>query len=331
MSPTVTWLMPVKNGMPYLRETLAAIAGQQFSHPHALFAWDNGSTDGSIDELHHWVPNRIPGRIIQGTPLSLGGSLARLVELAPSELCARIDADDIPEPQRLVQQVEYLDRHPEIAAAGSQVTTIDADGAVKPVTREPYYLDHDDIVHQLLYRCALRHPSVMFRKSAVLAVGNYGDMGPSEDYDLFLRLAARFKLANLPDRLLRYRYHDRSVSQTLPHPWHYHREVRSRIFARHAPALYGLSETTARRLSCRELRCAAFSLLRLLRFLDRQSGQRGVRARLASASFRASAEKLIHPRDYLTRCLLAPRPSFTRHRLVVRTWLPLFLTHAEHI
>ena len=303
MSPTVTWLMAVRDGMPFLRETLAAIAAQQFDHPHALLVWDNGSSDGTVDELRRWIPGRIPGQIVVGHPLTIGAAAARLVELAPSELCARIDADDLPEPGRLRRQVEFLHRHPEVAAVGTQVTAINQHGLPISVQREPYYLDHDDILHQLLYRCALRQPSVMLRKSAVLAVGNYADIQPTEDYDLFLRLATRFKLANMPERLLRYRYHERSISQHLPDFLHYHREVRSGIFARQAPVLYGLDESTASRLSRRELHCAATALIRIVRHLER-SHRRGFRTRLGSQSFRASAEKLIRPTDRLAHWLL---------------------------
>jgi glycosyltransferase involved in cell wall biosynthesis len=304
MTPTVTWLMPVRNGMPFLRETLAAVEAQRFPHAHALFAWDNGSTDGTVEELNRWIPGRIPGRVFAGQARSVGGSLAALVEAAASEWCARIDADDVPEPDRLACQVAFLERNPDVAAVGSQVTPIDRDGAVAPGRREPYYVGHDDIVHQLLYRVPLRHPAVMFRRSAVLAVGNYADIQPSEDFDLLLRLAARYRLANLPQPLLRYRYHDASVSQNMPNFAVYHREVRSHIFARHAAAAYGLDESVAGRLSRGELRCAIPALVRIARHLERR-GRYGLWARLGSESFQASALKLVSPRDRLTRAFLA--------------------------
>ena len=125
-----------------------------------------------------------------------------------------------------------------------------------------------------------------------MGVGNYSDMAPTEDYDLFLRLAARYKLANVPQRLLRYRYHSGSISQHVP-PWmKYQREVRSKVFARHAAALYGLDEATARKLVCRDLRFALPSLVRIIRHLDRSS-KLGWRARLSSKSFQDSAEKIV--------------------------------------
>jgi glycosyltransferase involved in cell wall biosynthesis len=100
MSSKVTWLLPVKDGMPYLPETLASIESQTYRNWQVL-AWDNGSTDGTVAELHKWMPSRLPGKVIDYEQLSLANSLAKLVETAEIEFCARIDADDINYPERL--------------------------------------------------------------------------------------------------------------------------------------------------------------------------------------------------------------------------------------
>jgi glycosyltransferase involved in cell wall biosynthesis len=63
--PLVTWLMPTLNGMPYVRETLASITGQTYRN-HLILAWDNGSTDGTLEELRRWIPAHLPGRIVTG-------------------------------------------------------------------------------------------------------------------------------------------------------------------------------------------------------------------------------------------------------------------------
>ena len=54
MSNKVTWLMPVKNGMPYLKECLESIYNQSYTN-HEIIVWDNGSTDGSVEELKKWI------------------------------------------------------------------------------------------------------------------------------------------------------------------------------------------------------------------------------------------------------------------------------------
>src|ERR1041384_5785733 len=95
----VTWLMPVKNGMPYLQEALRSIEAQTYALAN-LTAWDNGSTDGSVDELRKWIPSRIPGRVVTGRPGTIGGSLRNMVIEAETEFCARMDADGLSFPNR---------------------------------------------------------------------------------------------------------------------------------------------------------------------------------------------------------------------------------------
>ena len=212
MGGRVTWLLPVKNGMPYITETLASIEAQTYRDWEVL-AWDNGSTDGTADELRRWIPSRLPGRVVADEPLSLGVSLARLVEQAPTELCARIDADDVNLPGRLAEQVAFLSAHPEVGAVGTWVEHIDEQGAVRPCP-EAWNLPAEDAELRWHARWAtpLHHPTVMFRRSVVLAAGNYADRMPYEDHDLWLRVALVAGLANIPSPLVRYRVHSASVT-----------------------------------------------------------------------------------------------------------------------
>src|SRR6266436_5960160 len=141
--PSVTWLLPVRNGMPFLPQALASLAAQTF-RDWELLAWDNGSDDGSIEELKAWIPCRIPGRLTVDRPLSVGACLAEMVREARSAFCAIIHADDISLPQRLTRQLDFLQTHPEVAVVGCQAHRIDADG----VDHGPYYslpIDQTDV------------------------------------------------------------------------------------------------------------------------------------------------------------------------------------------
>jgi glycosyltransferase involved in cell wall biosynthesis len=242
MSQPVTWLLPVKNGMPYLPETLASIEQQTYKNFEVL-AWDNGSTDGSVAELKQWIPSRLPGRVVADRPLSLGNALAEMVNESPTELCVRIDADDINLPYRLEKQVDFLQQHSNVAVVGSQVNRIDSQGFDHGLWTV-YPLQSNDIIHFMLRSCVLWHPTVMFRRSAVLDVGNYRDVHGAEDYDLWLRLAVRYQLANLEESLVQYRVHDNSVTQTTVAKTGL-AEISNQCFCCNATALYGCSEQDA--------------------------------------------------------------------------------------
>jgi len=209
MTEPVTWIMPVKNGMPYLPLTLESIANQTYKN-YSIIVWENGSTDGTVEELRRWIPARIPGVIVTNRVMSVGRSLAALVEAAGTELCARIDADDINEPIRLEKQVAHMLEHPEVVALGSQVRIIDACGTA---TGSPWECPTNDAEVRWLTRwqSGLTHPAVMFRKSAVLLAGNYADV-ESEDCELWIRLCPFGEIYSLPEVLLSYRRHAGSIS-----------------------------------------------------------------------------------------------------------------------
>lgn len=208
--PVVTWLMPVKNGMPYLSQTLASIESQTF-RDWKLLVWDNGSTDGTLEELGKWIPHRLPGEIVQNQPLSLGDSLAKLVQRAETELCARIDADDVNYTGRLEKQVQFMRSHPEVGLLGTQIEFIDRESHV---VEGAWWQDLTDaeIRWRLRWQGSVTHSTAMFRRSIVLAAGNYTDTMPYEDHDLWLRMARITAIANLPDVLVQYRLSPTSVT-----------------------------------------------------------------------------------------------------------------------
>jgi glycosyltransferase involved in cell wall biosynthesis len=210
VSPPVTWLISVKNGMPFLPLTLESIANQTYAN-HKVLGWDDCSTDGSLDELHRWIPSRIPGRIFEGKSLRLGPCLAFLVEQADTEFCARIDGDDIAHPYRLERQVAYMMEHPEASVLGSQTQFIDAAGEELPSGKFP--LCDADARWLARFTTPFAHSALIYRRSAVLAAGNYPAEFQFEDNGLWTRMSVmKFEFHNVPDVLTRYRRTDTSAT-----------------------------------------------------------------------------------------------------------------------
>ena len=205
----VTWLLPVRNGMPYLPATLKSIVDQTYSN-HKIIAWDNGSTDGTLEELRSWIPARIPGLVVSHQPLRLGPCLAAMVCMADTELCAVIHGDDINHPWRLQQQVHFLNAHPEVGVLGGQSDFIDENGA--PI--DGWYFAGDDatIRWRSNWMCHLMHSAVMFRREIILQAGNYRDHQPYEDMELWIRASRFTEFANLAEAVIQYRR--TSTSQT---------------------------------------------------------------------------------------------------------------------
>ncbi len=222
-TPLITWLMPVRNGMPYLPATLASLEAQTYRN-HTLLVWDNGSSDGTIEELQRWIPSRLPGRIISDRPMGLGASLAALVEAAQTELCARTDADDLSLPTRLEKQLAFLQANPGAAAVGTHVDFIDNESRLM---KDPWVfpLNDAEVRWGTRWRPLNLHGTFLLRRSKVLEAGNYRDCKPMEDHDLLIRLSRVGELPNLPDRLYQWRRHTESVTVQIPDHHDYHREA----------------------------------------------------------------------------------------------------------
>lgn len=299
----VTWLLPVKNGMPFLSETLASIQSQVYRNWQVL-AWDNGSTDGSVAELKRWIPALLPGRVIFDKPMGLGASLAAMVNLADTEFCARIDADDLNHPTRLQRQVTFMEQYPELAVVGSQVIKMDEAGReLGQFHHLP--LSHQDIIHRMLHSWVMWHPAVLFRREKLIEVGNYRNFEPVlvEDYDLWMRLAVKHKLANLDSCLLKYRVHDRGAT-TMAAKRGLLEEATLNCFTQNAPAVFGCSEQESVRLRCGHNLLMLPLLLKIVHHLCQTQGGT-VLQRVQTESFQEAVSALTSHKDVVTRLAFA--------------------------
>ncbi len=206
--PKVTVLMPVYNGEEFLREAIASILGQTFTDFELLII-DDGSTDRSREIVAGFQDGRIR-LVCNETNLGIAATLNRGLALAGGEFVARMDSDDRSHPSRLMKQVEFLDANPMVAACGTWLKTFGKDLAV---WRFP--LGHDEIKARMLFQNSFPHAPVMLRRDALPADQlQYRPGFPgAEDYDLWVRLMNRFRLANLPEVLYHYRQYDQQVTR----------------------------------------------------------------------------------------------------------------------
>lgn len=207
MTADVSILIPVYNGMPYLREAIDSVLAQTLTNWECVIVND-GSRDGTREYLASINDDRF--QIIDQENAGCAAATNRGLDRCRARYIARLDADDIASPTRLAEQVAFLDKQPEVALVGSQVVPMGARGAGSSLKLPT---THDEIMSDLLAgRHAVAHSSVMIRAEVLRGIGGYWQHTYGEEYDLMLRIGEIAKLANLDKVLLQYRVHQSSMN-----------------------------------------------------------------------------------------------------------------------
>jgi glycosyltransferase involved in cell wall biosynthesis len=135
----------------------------------------------------------------------LGKALNEGLKQCSYELVARMDTDDICKPTRFEKQVQYMEHHPEVSVVGAWIDEfIDRKDEITSVRTLPE--TQAEIINFARGRNPMNHPVVMFRKSAVLAVGSYLHFPLFEDYYLWARMLVKgYQFYNIQESLLWFR------------------------------------------------------------------------------------------------------------------------------
>lgn len=121
----VTIAIPVFNGMPYLRDTIASVINQTYKD-WTLYLINDGSTDGSLEVMEEFASKDSRIHIINdGTNKGLIARLNESIAMTETKYYARMDADDIMYRTRIEEQVHYLEEHPDVDVVGASIMTID--------------------------------------------------------------------------------------------------------------------------------------------------------------------------------------------------------------
>lgn len=209
-SPTVSVVMSVFNGQIFLAEAVESILNQTF-RDFELLVIDDGSTDGTFEILAKYARNDERVRVHSHENKGRAASLNLGIGFAKGSYIARMDADDIALPDRLKDQMQFMERHPEVGLLGGAYERITREGLALNTVWPP--LEDSEIRRRLLSDNPMCHPAILMRKDVAVASGGYRKaLLDADDYDLWLRIAERCQLANLNQVVLRYRIHGKQVS-----------------------------------------------------------------------------------------------------------------------
>lgn len=207
----VTVFIPVYNGEKYLREAIDSILAQTYTD-FELLILDDGSTDGTNNVVSSYDDPRI--RVMRNAVNSgLCVTRNRGLSAARGKYIAMLDCDDIACPNRLAQQISFFENAPEgFALLGSGLEIISEDGRFQGVSF--FWYAPEEIPAVLLFNNCFAQSAIM-GKAAVLQTEKYSEeVAFSEDYDLWVRIASKHKVWNIPNTLTKYRLHRNSTGQS---------------------------------------------------------------------------------------------------------------------
>ena len=189
----------------WLRESIESILNQTFSDFEFIIIND-GSSNNAEEIILSYKDKRI--KYIKQENQGLAKSLNNGLQIAQGEYIARMDSDDISLPSRFEKQVNFLDKNKEISILGTWFE-------IFPETQIIKHPEKIDFLTLLKY-CCLGHPTVMFRREDFEKHNlKYNEtFKAAQDYDLWSRAIRYIKMANLQEVLLKYRWHNESITQT---------------------------------------------------------------------------------------------------------------------
>ena len=208
--PVITALMSVYNGDQWLNECIQSVLNQSFKDFEFLII-DDGSTDKTLMILEEFAKNNERIKIISQDNIGLTKSLAKGVSISKGKWIARIDCDDLCEPNRFKDQYSYAIKN-KCHLIGSYSKYISASNKFSKETKCP--IIHKKLLKNLIsQKQFFAHSSSFFLKESALEIGNYRDtLKSAQDYDLWLRFAEKYKIGCLPEVKVFLRKHSGSIS-----------------------------------------------------------------------------------------------------------------------
>ena len=207
--PLVSVVIPVFNGEKTIRETIESVLNQTLTD-FELVVINDGSQDGTLDIVERIPDSRI--KVFSYPNAGQSTSRNRGIEIAKGDYISFIDADDLWTPDKLEAQLQALQANPKAGVAYSWTDWIDESSQL--LGKGSYNTEQGAVFTKLLLNDFVANGSnVLIRRQALTEVGGFDpSVTPAEDWDLWLRLAARYEFVAVRSPQILYRISPNSAS-----------------------------------------------------------------------------------------------------------------------
>jgi glycosyltransferase involved in cell wall biosynthesis len=207
MKPLISIAIPVFNAESTIDLAIKSVLLQEYSNWELLII-DDGSSDQSMDIARRYDDPRIK-LMSDGTNLGLISRLNTIPSLSRGEYLARMDADDIMHPKRLISQLHFMETNPEVDVIDCAIYSIDENNIITGIRNQnELTLERTDLIKN----CLFTHPAV-FGKRHWFEINLYDhNYYRAEDYELWIRTFPHTRFGRVKEPLLFYREGNVSIS-----------------------------------------------------------------------------------------------------------------------
>ena len=211
MKQVVSVVIPIYNCANFLRESIGSIQAQTYSNLEILCI-DDGSTDGSQEIVTELARKDSRIRLIENSEnLGISATLNKAISQASGDIIARMDADDLSLPERIMLQVNWLENEPELQILGSWLKLFGARTGTYHYRKDANFIK----ALFLFFSNGFPHNAVCYRKSLWERYQYDSNYDSVEDTELWCRIIScepDIKIANIPQVLALYRMHTAQTS-----------------------------------------------------------------------------------------------------------------------
>ncbi|MGB2634474.1 MAG: glycosyltransferase family A protein [Candidatus Acidiferrum sp.] len=194
----VAVIVPCHNVASYLQRALNSVFAQTFSDFH-IYAVNDGSTDGTARVLE---ANASRCSFVFQPQFGPAAARNRAIQMSNSSFIAFLDADDEWLPQKLERQITLMKQDLTLGLVCSACFVNEPGGDARVTSAPQSLLGSGKVFRQLARNCFVFTPTVVVRRRCLEEVGYFNEsLAVSEDFNLWLRIAAKWRIACLPEAL----------------------------------------------------------------------------------------------------------------------------------
>jgi len=209
-SPLISVIIPTYNYGNFVCDAVSSALAQSYE-PVEVIVVDDGSQDDTPQSLSRYG-SKI--RYIRQENRGLSAARNRGIHEAKGEYIALLDADDVWETEKLRRQMELL-INSQAGMAYSLVSYIDARGLSLEVEHGRWAISREPR-KDLLFKNTIAPSTALIKRECFNKVGFFDEtLKSSEDWDMWLRIAAHFQIVCLAEPLVRYRLHNSNMSKNV--------------------------------------------------------------------------------------------------------------------